>query len=269
MNTLVLGANGKTGRRVADRLEARGVPVRRGTRPMFDWTDASTWPAALDGMAAVYVSYFPDLAVPGAVDAVRELSELAERAGVRRLVLLSGRGEDEAQAAEHVVTSGNIEWTIVRCSWFNQNFSEGHLLPPVLSGQVVLPVGEVAEPFIDVDDIADVAVAALTLPGHGGRLYEMTGPRLLTFAEAVAEIAAATGREVTFQQVTLDDYVAAAEQDMPPDVVWLVSYLFGEIMDGRNAWLGDGVEQALARPAKDFTAFARDNAKAWTGQPVR
>lgn len=270
MNTLVLGANGKTGRRVADRLTARGVPVRRGTRPMFDWTKPETWPAALDGMAAVYVSYFPDLAVPGAVEAVTELTELAERAGVRRLVLLSGRGEAEAQAAEQVVMAGSVEWTVVRCSWFNQNFSEGYLLDPVLGGEVVLPAGAVAEPFVDVDDIADVAVAALTTPGHGGRVYEMTGPRLLTFADAVAEIADVTGREITYQQADLDGYVAAmADYGVPRDVVELLGYLFGEVLDGRNAWLGDGVEQALGRPAKDFSAFVRDNASAWLAQPVR
>ena len=273
MNTLVLGANGKTGGRVADRLEARGVPVRRGTRsgaPAFDWTDPATWPAALDGMAAVYVSYFPDLTVPGAVDAIRELSALADRTGVRRLVLLSGRGEEEAQAAEEVVTSGSIEWTVVRCSWFNQNFSEGYLLDPVLGGEVVLPAGAVAEPFIDTDDVADVAVAALTEPGHGGRVYEMTGPRLLTFADAIGEIATATGRDITFQQADLDTYVAAmTEHGVPQDIIGLLGYLFGEVLDGRNAWVGDGVEQALGRPAKDFSAFARDNAAVWAAQPVR
>jgi uncharacterized protein YbjT (DUF2867 family) len=264
MNTLVLGANGKTGRRVADRLETRGVPVRRGTRtgaPAFDWTDPTTWPAALDGMAAVYVSYFPDIAVPGAVDAVRELSELADKAGVRRLVLLSGRGEEEARAAEQVVMSGSIEWTVVRCSWFNQNFSEGYLLDPVLGGEIVLPTGDMAEPFVDTDDIADVAVAALTSPGHGGRVYEMTGPRLLTFADAIDEIATATGRELVFRQADLDTYVAAmTEHGVPQDIIGLLGYLFGEVLDGRNAWVGDGVEQALGRPAKDFSAFARDNA---------
>ena len=270
MNTLVLGANGKTGRRVADRLEARGLPVRRGTRPAFDWTNPAGWPAVLDGMAAVYVSYFPDLAVPGAVEAVRELTSLAERAGVRRLVLLSGRGEEEARAAEEVVMAGSIEWTVVRCSWFNQNFSEGYLRDPVLGGEVVLPAGDVAEPFVDVDDVADVAVAALTTPGHGGRLYEMTGPRLLTFAEAIDEIADVTGREITYQQADLDTYVTAmTEHDVPADVIDLLGYLFGEVLDGRNAWIADGVEQALGRPAKDFSAFVRDNAAAWAVQPVR
>jgi uncharacterized protein YbjT (DUF2867 family) len=271
--TLVLGANGKTGGRVAARLEARGLSVRRGTRagaPPFDWEDPGTWPAAVEGMTAMYVSYFPDLAVPGAVDAVRELSAIADRAGVRRLVLLSGRGEEEAQAAEAVVASENIEWTVVRCSWFNQNFSEGYLLDPVLAGDVVLPAGSVAEPFIDVDDIADVAVAALTERGHGGKLYEMTGPRLLTFEDAIGEIAAATGREITYTQTDLAGYVEAmSEHDVPADVIGLIGYLFGEVLDGRNAWVGDGVEQALGRPAKDFADYARDNVAAWAPQAVR
>lgn len=272
MNTLVLGANGKTGRRVADRLTAGGVPVRRGTRagtPRFDWEEPGTWAPVLAGVDAVYVSYFPDLAVPGAVDAVRELTGLAEKAGVRRLVLLSGRGEPEAQAAEDVVRAGSTEWTVVRCAWFNQNFSEGHLLDPLLDGDVMLPAGEVTEPFLDVDDIADVAVAALTEPGHGGRTYEMTGPRLLTFADAVAEVAEATSRPLTYRQADLDSYLAAT--GMPEDVTGLLGYLFDEVLDGRNAWVGDGVEQALDRPAKDFGEFVRENVAVWqvAAQPAR
>ncbi|MFI7678898.1 NAD(P)H-binding protein [Actinophytocola sp. NPDC049390] len=267
MNTLILGANGKTGRRVAERLTTRGVPVRRGTRagaPPFDWERPDTWAPVLAGVDAVYVSYFPDLAVPGAVDAIRELTGLAEKAGVRRLVLLSGRGEAEAQVAEDVVRAGSVEWTVVRCAWFNQNFSESYLLDPLLAGDVVLPAGDVTEPFVDADDIADVAVAALTEPGHGGRTYEMTGPRLLTFADAVAEIAEATGRPLTYRRMDLDEYVTAATGDgLPSDVAELLGYLFGEVLDGRNAWVGDGVEQALGRPAKDFATFARENRAVW------
>lgn len=268
--TLVIGSTGKTGRRVADRLETCGIPVRHGSRPAFDWTNPGTWPSALDGVTSVYVSYYPDLAVPGAVDAVRELTEVATKAGVRRLVLLSGRGEPEAQAAEAVVTGGSTDWTIVRCSWFNQNFSEGYLLDPLQDNELVLPADAVLEPFVDADDIADVAVAALTEPGHAGKVYELTGPRLLTFADAVAEIAAATGREITYTPVELPDYLAELRaHDVPEDVTWLMGYLFGVVLDGRNESVTDGVEQALGRPAKDFTDFARDNAAAWSGQLAR
>ncbi|TDE02578.1 NAD(P)H-binding protein [Jiangella asiatica] len=262
--TLVLGGTGKTGSRLIDRLTARGVDVRVGSRSAvvpFDWEDRSTWPAALASVGAVYVAYYPDLAVPGAVDAVRALSDAAREAGVRRLVLLSGRGEEEAQQAERVVQESGLEWTVVRCAWFNQNFDESYLLEPVLSGEVALPVGDVLEPFVDADDIADVAAAALTEDGHTGRVYELTGPRLLTFADAVGEISEATGRDITFVTVPADDYLAAlADEGLPPGLTWLVTYLFREVLDGRNAYLADGVRQALGREPKDFAEFARDAA---------
>ena len=261
---LVLGATGKTGRRVVERLQARGVEVRAGSRsgqPPFDWEDASTWAPALEGVSAVYVSYFPDLAVPGAPEAVGALAEQAQRSGVQRVVLLSGRGEEEAQRSEQVVAAAGIDWTVVRCSWFNQNFSEGYMLEPILGGELALPAGDVPEPFVDAEDIADVAVAALTEDGHTGEIYELTGPRLLTFAEAVGEIGAATGRELRYAQVSMDEYAgAAAEQAMPDDVIWLIRYLFSEVLDGRNASLTDGVQRALGREPRDFTDFAHEAA---------
>jgi uncharacterized protein YbjT (DUF2867 family) len=263
---LVLGATGKTGRRVVERLQARGVEVRAGSRssqPPFHWEDASTWAPALEGVSAVYVSYFPDLAVPGAPEAVGALAEQAQRSGVQRVVLLSGRGEEEAQRSERVVAAAGIDWTVVRCSWFNQNFSEGYMLDPILGGELALPAGDVPEPFVDAEDIADVAVAALTEDGHTGEIYELTGPRLLTFAEAVAEIGRATGRELRYVQVSMDEYAAAAaEQDIPDDVAWLIRYLFSEVLDGRNANLADGVQRALGREPRDFADFAREAAAA-------
>jgi uncharacterized protein YbjT (DUF2867 family) len=264
MTVLVLGATGKTGRRIAERLERRNVPVRLGSRsgqPPFDWEDDSTWASVLEGVSAVYVSYFPDLAVPGAPEAVGALAEQAQRSGVERIVLLSGRGEEEAQRSEQVVAAAGIDWTVVRCSWFNQNFSEGYMLDPILAGEVALPAGDVPEPFVDAEDIADVAVAALTEDGHTGEIYELTGPRMLTFAEAVAEIGRATGRDLHYVQVSMDEYAAAAaDQDIPDDVLWLIRYLFSEVLDGRNANLADGVQRALGREPRDFADFAREAA---------
>jgi uncharacterized protein YbjT (DUF2867 family) len=263
---LVLGATGKTGRRVVERLRARGAPTRAGSRsanPPFDWQFRETWAPALRGAAAVYVTYFPDLAVPGAPEAVGELARLAADAGVQRLVLLSGRGEEEAQRSEEAVKAAGIDWTILRSSWFDQNFSEGFLLDAVLEGVVALPVGGVREPFVDADDLADMAVAALTEDGHAGQLYEVTGPRLLTFADAVAEIARATGREVRFETVPMEAFGAELEKHgMSDDEVWLVRYLFGEVLDGRNESLTDGVQRALGREPRDFSECVRDAAAA-------
>jgi uncharacterized protein YbjT (DUF2867 family) len=261
---LVIGATGKTGRKVVERLEARGVPVCAGSRsaqPPFDWEDETTWAPALRGASAAYITYFPDLAIPGAPEAIEALSAVALQNGVRRLVLLSGRGEEEAQKAEDILMASGADWTIVRCSWFSQNFSENFWRDPIVEGEFALPVGDVPEPFVDTDDIADVVVAALTEDGHVGELYELTGPRMLSFRQAIEEIAEATGREIRYVPVTMDEYKAAmAEAEVPEDIVWLVGYLFDEVLDGRNAHLADGVQRALGCEPKDFSQYAREAA---------
>jgi uncharacterized protein YbjT (DUF2867 family) len=271
---LVLGGNGKTGSRVAAQLRDRGLPVRIGSRsgePPFDWEDRSTWAPALRGASGVYISYYPDLALPGSTDAIRTLTELALEAGARRLVLLSGRGEVEAERAERALQASEADWTILRCSWFMQNFSEAFMLDQVLAGEVALPRGDVPIPFVDTDDIADAAVAALTEPGHVGRLYELSGPRGLTLAEAVGEIARASGRDVRYVPATLDEFATAATAEgVEPVVVELLRYLFEEQVVDANSSPTDGVREALGRAPRDFADYARAAAAsgAWTPEPA-
>ncbi|MFI7575440.1 sugar nucleotide-binding protein [Micromonospora sp. NPDC049497] len=257
---LVLGATGRTGRRVVRRLAARSRPVRAGSRTApvpFDWDDRRTWGPVLDGVRAVYLCYHPDLGFPGAADAVGSFSRQAVDMGVRRLVLLSGRGEEEARAGEEAVRAADPTCTVVRASWFHQNFSENFLLDPVRAGEIVLPAGDAAEPFVDADDIADVAVAALTGDGHGGEVYELTGPRLLTFHDVAKEISQATGREVSYVPVTAERYADVLRREgLPVEFV----DLFTKILDGRNAHLADGVRRALGREPRDFRDYARDTA---------
>jgi uncharacterized protein YbjT (DUF2867 family) len=262
--TLVLGGTGKTGRRVAERLRARGVPTRiasRSTTPALDWNDPSTWGAALDGVTAAYITYAPDLAIPGAADSIREFVEKAVAQGVKRLVLLSGRGEEEAQACERIIHEADVEWSVVRASWFNQNFSEGEFLGMVLDGAITLPAADIPEPFVDVNDIADVAVAALTEEGHNGEIYEVTGPRLLTFTDVAREISRAARREIQFVQIPKEGFAAAiTDSGAPQEIAWLLSYLFDTVLDGRNAHLSDGVQRALGREPIDFSEYARRTA---------
>jgi uncharacterized protein YbjT (DUF2867 family) len=263
--TLVLGGTGKTGRRIVQRLQAKGVPVRVGTpsaTPPFDWTDEATWPAALDGVGSVYVTYYPDLSVAGAAAAVGAFAELAVASGARRLVLLSGRGEDGALASEQALRASGADWTIVRSAFMAQNFDESFFLEAVRAGEVAFPADQdLAEPFIDADDIADVAAAALTQDGHVGQLYEVTGPRLLTWAEAVAEVARASGRPIRYVPVSLEEYATLlTDNQVPADVVKMLTDVFAEVLDGHNAYLADGVQRALGRPARDFSDYARDAA---------
>ncbi|MFD0692494.1 NAD(P)H-binding protein [Paenibacillus sp. GCM10027628] len=261
---LILGGTGKTGRRVAERMTMRGLPIRIGSRSgdlSFDWENPATWEAALQNVKAVYITYYPDLAVPGAADAICSFARLAVKNGVKRLVLLSGRGEEEAQRSEQALRESGADWTILRASWFSQNFSENFLLDSVLGGTVALPVGDVGEPFIDADDIADVAVAALTEDGHVGQLYELTGPRMLTFAEAIAEIAKSSGQDVRYVQISVEEFTSGlAQAGVPADVTALLTYLFTEVLDGRNANLTDGVQRALGREPRDFADYAKRTA---------
>ena len=260
--TLVLGGTGKTGRRIAAGLDARGVPIRIGSRsaiPSFDWNHDANWDDCLAGVEAAYINYSPDLAVPGATDAIQAFVDRAKRQGVQRLVLLSGRGEAEAQACERIVQESGLEWTIVRASWFHQNFSEGAFIDMVHSGQITLPAGDVLEPFVDVDDIAEVAIVALTEAGHAGEVYEVTGPRLMTFSDIAAELSKATGREIAYLEIPHEAFVdGVRESGAPNQVVWMMDYLFATVLDGRNAYLTDGIQRALGRPPKDFADYARE-----------
>jgi len=264
---LVIGATGKTGRRVAAKLEAKGLPVRRGSRNSatpFDWEAPETWAPALSDARAAYVTYFPDLAFPGAVEKLESLCETAKDCGVEHLVLLSGRGEHHARMGEEVVRNSGVDFTIVRSAWFAQNYSEGYLRDPILEGVLPMPGGDIAEPIINIDDIADVAVAALLEPGHKGELYEVTGPRLMTFADMAQELGRAIGREVRHIPISFEEFhanIAQAGGELVADVFTAIAR---ETLDGRNAQLADGVQRALGRPPRDFADFARAAARAGT-----
>ncbi|PPK63273.1 NAD(P)H-binding protein [Actinokineospora auranticolor] len=257
MGIHVIGATGKTGRRVVERLTAAGHDATGLSRPAFDWQEPATWAPALTGVDALYLTYYPDLAVPGAPEAIREVVAIAVEQGARRIVLLSGRGEHNAQVCEEIVAASGVEHTLLRASWFAQNFTEGHLRDFVQHGAIALPAGPVAEPFIDAGDIADVAVAALTGDGHAGRLYELTGPRLLTFAEAAAEISAAAGKPVAYHPLSLEDFRAMMVDAVGEASAELLTNLCAEVLDGRNASLGTGVRDALGREPRDFADFCR------------
>lgn len=272
---LVVGGTGKTGRRVAEKLAAKGHPVRATSRSgpfAFDWSNPIPEPDMLRDVQAAYVTYYPDLAVPGADRAIAAFTRAAVDAGIRHIVLLSGRGEAEAEISERIVQKSGANWTILRANWFCQNFSESHFRDGLLAGELMLPVGEVREPFVDAEDIADVAVAALTEVGHAGKVYELSGPRALTFTEAVHEIAGACGRDLRFTTVPFEGFADALRtQQVPEDLIDLLRYLFGTVLDGRNAAPTNGVQQALGRLPRDFADFARDAAAAgvWDADSAR
>lgn len=275
---LVIGGTGKTGRRVVAGLEALGHEVRIGTRsgdPAFDWEDSRTFAPALRGMDKAYIVYYPDLAVPGAKGAISTLTETALREGVEKVVLLSGKGEKEAEACEEIVANSGLRYTLVRASWFNQNFSESFLLEPILAGHVALPMPEAEIPFVDAQDIADVVVKALTDDQYDSQLLQVTGPRKLTFRQVVEIVAQETGREIQYQPVSLEDYKTIMKNaGLPDDYIWLFTYLFSEVLgNAKNQVVTTDVEKVLGRKATDFQVYAQRTADSglWdqpVGQPM-
>jgi uncharacterized protein YbjT (DUF2867 family) len=257
---LVLGGKGKTGSRVAERLTKLGKTIRIGSRsekPSFNWENKETWVGALEGMDTVYITFQPDLAVPGALKAIEAFTSQAVKAGIQKMVLLSGKGEKEAELCEQVVKNSGVDWTIVRASWFNQNFSESFFLDPILAGHVALPRAEALVPYVDVDDIADVVVESLLDNKHVGQTYELTGPRQLTFKQVTEEISKVTGRDIRFESITMDKYTKMLkEYQVPEDVIWLINYLFTEVLVDRNSGVTNDIEKVLGRKAKDFAEYA-------------
>ncbi|MBZ4033508.1 NmrA family transcriptional regulator [Flavobacterium sp. 17A] len=265
-NILVIGGNGKTGRRVAALLAKKeNVKISIGSRTAeipFDWENPETWSLALKDKNSVYITFYPDLAIPSAPETIQKFTLLATKLGVEKMVLLSGRGEKEAQVCEEIVKATAQKWTIVRASWFDQNFSESFFLEPILAGFVALPRADVLEPFIDADDIAEVVTEALLNEKHNGQTYELTGPRLLTFKSAIAEIAKITEKEIIFQSLELDEYLnMLREYQTPEDEIWLINYLFEEVLDGRNSSITNDVEKVLGRKATDFSVYVENTAK--------
>ncbi|MFR9796835.1 NmrA family NAD(P)-binding protein [Streptomyces sp. MS06] len=271
MTVLVTGASGRTGSRVARAAEAAGLTVRAASRERgFDWRDRSTWEDALRGADAAYLVYPPDVGVRDAARDVGLLAHSAVRLGVRRLVLLSARGEQEARPTEEALRESNADWTVLRSAWFAQNFSEGRLAEELRrTGELVFPAGEVREPFVDVRDVAEVVVGVLTAGDrYAGQALAVSGPRLLTWAEAVREIGAAAGRELRYRPVAAGGYAAylTAAGVEPPEAEFLAE-LYGQLLDGRNAYLAEGAQQVLGRVPRDFADFAREAAAAgaWAG----
>lgn len=260
---LILGGTGKTGSRIVKLLKEKGEKVRIGSRsanPAFDWHKPQNWAAVLKDISAIYITYQPDLAVPGALEAIEELVKQARTAGVKKLVLLSGKGEREAQLCEQVVIHSGLDYTIIRANWFSQNWSESFLMDPVLEGHVALPMSDAKIPFVDADDIAAVVVEVFMNARHNGHIYELTGPGTYTFTEAVAEITAATGREIAFTPVSINQYEEVMRSmELPEDYIWLITYLFTEVLGNpTNSIITDDIENILGRKPKDFSTYVKE-----------
>lgn len=268
---LILGGAGKTGRRVATRLAALGIPFRLASRsgePRLDWYDPSTWSGTVRGADTAYLA--PPFDPAGQTAAGRFIAEATVH-GLRRVVLLSGRGVGgpdrefevyEAQLAlEKEVQASGLDWTVLRPAWFMQNFSEEWLRDDVLAGQLRLSAGDGAEAWIDTDDVGDVAFESLRNDRHVGRTHTLSGPRILTLAQVAAELTEATGRPVDYLPLPPDEHVAEmVGAGVPREEAEALRDLFAVIRNHRSEYVSEGVARILGREPRDFTHWAHATA---------
>ena len=264
-NILVIGGTGKTGRKVVESLTQMGHNVRVGTRgntPKFDWDDFSTFGPALEGMDRAYIVYYPDLAVPGARDAIQALTEAAVQEGLEKVVLLSGKGETEAEACEEIVANSGLNYTLVRASWFNQNFSEGAFLDYVLAGHLALPMPAASIPYTDTSDIADVVTKVLLDDTFNGETVTVTGPKKLTFEEVAEIMSQKLGRNIQYQAISMEEFkTGLAAAGLPEPVIWLLGYLFTEVLGhSENQTISHDVERILNRKPVSFEEYVEKTA---------
>lgn len=269
-NVLVIGGAGKSGRRVVEKLKSNEINVCSTVRDLknvtadellFSWEDTSNWSAVLQGQDAVFIVH-PDTSTPEAQNQIKALAVYAKSAAVKKLVLLSGRGQESVLACEDKIKNSGLRWTIVRSAWFNQNFTEGHFSYGIQNGEVVFMADDAKEPFVDLDDLSDVVVACLLDERHDGQIYEVTGHELFTFSEAVNIIAQQMNKPVKYLAVSGETYFdLLIQHGLPAVVAEHLVFAFSEILDGRNQTVGDGVQRVLERAPKKFKSFVQQNFK--------
>ena len=261
---LITGATGKTGSRISRLLEDAGLEVRRASRhsqTVFDWQDATTWPTALEGVQSVYICFYPDFAFPGALDTLTAFVIAAKSAGVDRLVMITGRGERHAQLGEEVVLNSGVPATILRSAWFAQNFSEGSLHQPVMENVIPMPGDGIGEPIVDLEDFAEVAAKVLTESGHESRIYEITGPRVITFAEVADILTETLNRHIQYIPITFEAFQEELQSATDAEYAEIVTSIAKETFDGRNENISGDVQLLLNRSSRDFSEFASRAAK--------
>lgn len=260
---LIIGAGGQTGRKVSQKLDSLGIPHKKVSRTSsfkFDWNDEDTWKGALYGTSALYLNYFPNPALPPAIKHIYKICNLAKELNVKHITLLSERGNEVAKLCESIVINSVESSTIVRASQFYQNFTEGFFNYCIENCTFALPVANIKEPFIDIDDIADVVVASLTDERHKNMIYEVTGPELLSFSDVANKFSEVLGKNIKFTQVSLGEFSLTLNRlGLAQEIIQMFRYLFTVTLDGRNESLSNGVELALNRLPKTFDDFIHQN----------
>lgn len=278
---LITGATGTVGSALVPALQAKDVTVNAMSRNRSDFPGATSVladlrnPASLEAALAGATGVFLNSpSTPDGADLQRRFADIAQAAGVQRVVLLSQYAADvdspvrflrwHAEVEAHV-RQLDFEVTVLRPNLYMQSFlafaaSAAH------SGVLAAPIDEAAVSAIDTRDIAEVAATVLTENGHAGATYTLTGPRAVTHTEIAATLSSESGHDITFAPVTSKQFAAALEGLMPP---WQLDGLIEDYAHydrGEASAVHTSVSDLLGRPARGIEDFARDHARAFAAK---
>ncbi|MGW1602304.1 NAD(P)H-binding protein [Streptomyces eurythermus] len=268
--TLVIGATGTTGGRTAARLTAAGHRVRAasrraapvpGAQPVrFDWYDPGTFDGALDGADRVYL--VPPLGDPDPAAVMLPFLRRARAAGVRRAVLLGSSAipaDGPGVGAVHRALPELFdEWAVLRPSWFMQNFTGSHMHARSIRehGVIHTAAGNGRVGFVDADDIAAVAVHALTDDRAPGTDLVLTGPQALGHDDIAAIVSEVTGRPVTHRPLTYERMRDRLAGELPLEFAEMLAGLDRAIAEGAEDRTTDTVQRLTGRPPHSFREVA-------------
>jgi uncharacterized protein YbjT (DUF2867 family) len=276
---LVVGATSNNGAALLRRLDCAGVPARAASRRPeavkapaaelvpFDLHAPETFLGTVEGVERMY------LIVPERLRDVTRLTrrflEFAAGAGVRRVVYLSGLGMEELEHApprqvEHIVTGMFPEWCLLRPNWFMQNFSHGRFHDDIVRhDRIVAPVGDARVSFIDVEDVAAAAQAALTATDGHNAAFPLTGSASLTFGEVAEKISEVAGRKIAYQALDMEDPDLLVKMGIPGANPVMVATLYNRVRRGAEAAIRDGLPTLTGTTPGTFAEFAKRNAARW------
>ncbi|WP_016905803.1 NmrA family NAD(P)-binding protein [Streptomyces xiaopingdaonensis] len=269
---LVIGATGTTGGRTAARLAAaghrvkaasrRGTAVRAAESVAFDWYDPTTHAAALEGADRVYL--LPPLGETDPAAVMLPFLDRARDAGVRRAVLLSSsaipEGGPAVGAVHRALPELFPEWAVLRPCWFMQNFTGDHAHARSIreKGVVLSATGDGRVGFVDAEDIAAVAVRALTDTEAPGTDLVLTGPETLSYDDVAALFAEVAGRSVVHRRVSYEELSARLTEQVPPEFAALLAGLDRAIAGGAEDRVTDTVLRVTGRPPRTLRAHLED-----------
>jgi len=273
---LVTGSTGTVGRFVVERLRERGVPVRRAVREVtgtrdaqtcrFDFTDTTTWAAALEGVDRVFLMRPP--AISDIKGVIRPFVAELSRRGIAQVVVLSVMGVNPAMPhyrLEQDVTAAGLPATMLRPAFFMQNLETAYRSDIVDHDRIRLPAGRGKTSFIDTRDVADVAVAALTAPeAHSGKAYTLTGGTALGWGAVASVLSAELARRIHYEPISLLTARRELKSAGFPAAYVTVQLLIHVVARlGLADTVNREVDDLLGRPPRTLEGYVQDNRERW------